>query len=125
MSGETITDDEFERLLDELHGAGKGPTGALKTAASSPGDPLVLGEALRIDEARGLTERLRERLDVSGEIVIDAAAVEHVDTAGLQILTAFAQGLRARGSDLRWTNVPPVLAGAATALGLVQAAGLG
>ncbi|MGR5543480.1 chemotaxis protein CheA, partial [Vibrio campbellii] len=39
MSGD-ITDDEFERLLDELHGAGKGPS-VDSVSAPTPAAPVA------------------------------------------------------------------------------------
>ncbi|MBU6949859.1 chemotaxis protein CheA [Hahella sp. HN01] len=41
---ELITDDEFEKLLDELHGSGKGPspTGGAKPAAAKPAEKAAV-----------------------------------------------------------------------------------
>nr|WP_086941093.1 chemotaxis protein CheA [Thaumasiovibrio occultus] len=43
--GDLMTDDEFERLLDELHGVGKGPTLEELEMATRPAEPKPAAEA--------------------------------------------------------------------------------
>ena len=68
-----------------------------------------------------LQTELAERLDESGPLQIDAAAVDRVDTAGLQLLAAFVRDLRAEGRAVEWVGCSDALQKAAQALGLHSA----
>ncbi len=65
-----------------------------------------------------LQTELAERLDESGPLQIDAAAVDRVDTAGLQLLAAFVRDLRAESRQVEWVGCSDALSKAAQALGL-------
>lgn len=41
-SSDTISDDEFEALLDQLHGAGKAPDAVVEVAPEPPAEPVAL-----------------------------------------------------------------------------------
>jgi ABC-type transporter Mla MlaB component len=60
----------------------------------------------------------------SGNVQLDASAVQRVDTASLQVLAAFARDRRADGLPLEWLGVPACLTDAATLLDLTNALGL-
>jgi ABC-type transporter Mla MlaB component len=48
----------------------------------------------------------------SGPVIVDGTRVEQVDTAGLQLLVAFAQAQARAGRTLQWTGVSePLLRG--------------
>lgn len=68
---------------------------------------------------------LAERLDDSGAVQIDGAAVERIDTAGLQLLAAFVRELGGESRAVEWVGCSVGLRRAATALGLETALGLG
>ncbi|HWL64192.1 MAG TPA: STAS domain-containing protein [Steroidobacteraceae bacterium] len=49
---------------------------------------------------------------------LDGSAVQRIDTAGLQLLAAFAQGEAKAGRPLAWAGASPVLQDAGRRLGL-------
>jgi phospholipid transport system transporter-binding protein len=72
-----------------------------------------------------LQAELAERLDESSPVQIDGTAVDRVDTAGLQLLTAFVRELQAESRTVEWIGCSVALRRAANALGLGTALGLG
>ncbi len=75
-------------------------------------------------EAMALREDLLLQLDSGQHITLNAEPVQEVDTAGLQLLTAFARDIAAAGRPVRWHSAPSVLTEGAARLGLVAALGL-
>jgi len=59
-----------------------------------------------------------------GEIVLDAGALERVDTAALQLLLLFRRELEHHGGALAWRGTNEVLHEAAALLGLEQSLNL-
>ncbi|MEO6366858.1 MAG: STAS domain-containing protein [Steroidobacteraceae bacterium] len=48
----------------------------------------------------------------TGKVIIDGSQVEHIDTAGLQLLVAFAQAQAKAGRALQWSGASdPLLRG--------------
>jgi ABC-type transporter Mla MlaB component len=78
-----------------------------------------------IASAAGLRTTLLKRLSDTGNVQIDASAVQRVDTASLQVLAAFARDRRADGLAVEWLGVPACLAEAATVLDLTNTLGFG
>jgi anti-anti-sigma regulatory factor len=58
------------------------------------------------------------------EVVIDGSKVERIDTAGLQLLVAFAQLQKSAGRVLRWCGSSDVLILGSRTLGLDAVLGL-
>jgi anti-anti-sigma regulatory factor len=58
------------------------------------------------------------------EVLLDGSAVEHIDTAGLQMLVAFAKHYSARGRRVQWTAASPELLRGSHLLGLASVLGL-
>jgi anti-anti-sigma regulatory factor len=54
----------------------------------------------------------------SGKVIVDGAQVEHVDTAGLQLLVAFAQAQEKAGRTLQWSGASEQLLRSSRRLGL-------
>ncbi len=75
-------------------------------------------------EAMALREDLLLQLHSGQHITLNAEPVQEVDTAGLQLLTAFARDIAAAGRPLCWQSAPAVLTQNATRLGLGAALGL-
>ena len=119
-SDDLMTDDEFERLLDTLHGAdpttGDPPAGA-------PDDALAL-EALELDDLDAVLPRLGEALDADGPIRIDLGRLERIDTAGLQLLLACRRAADENGRGFECLNPTATFIEAATGTGLVEALGV-
>jgi anti-anti-sigma regulatory factor len=75
-------------------------------------------------EAEALKLALNAAEDSSGDLTVDAGAVERIDTAGLQLLIAFAKRLELLERRLVWGPVSPAMRASARALGLAGALGL-
>jgi anti-anti-sigma regulatory factor len=96
-------------------------------AEQSPMQPVVdasgtaviaLAANCSIKEVATLRERLIAAVDVSESVVIDAAAVERIDTATLQVLYAFVRDRLAGDREVTWQGVPAALTDAARLLGV-------
>ncbi|HET7269343.1 MAG TPA: STAS domain-containing protein [Rhodanobacteraceae bacterium] len=85
---------------------------------SPPGCRVQLGAELVIGAAGELHAQLGEALPRSVPVVLDAAAVTRLDTAGLQLLQAFVQARDERAGEWCWENVGAVLREAAAELGM-------
>lgn len=70
--------------------------------------PVKLG-SVTIRDAAAFQAQLAERLDDSGPLHIDASGAERVDTATLQLLTAFVRDLKADGRQVVGTACSPSL----------------
>lgn len=58
------------------------------------------------------------------DVVLDGSCVERIDTAGLQLLVAFARHHAQHGKQLQWTAASPELLRGSRLLGLAQLLGL-
>jgi anti-anti-sigma regulatory factor len=96
----------------------KQPPAAVDGAAvvSLPADCRLAAQA-------ALKERLQEVLQ-HGDIVVDAQALERIDTAALQLLVLFRRELEHHGGALAWRGTNEVLQEAAALLGLEQSLNL-
>lgn len=90
----------------------------------APDAIIHLGAQLTIREAVPLRAELLERVDDVDTLGLDASGVLKVDTAGLQVLLAFADQRRRAGSQVAWTGCSDAMRRAATQLGLGTALGL-
>ena len=79
---------------------------------------LVFEGTLDIAGAGRLREQLMHALSEKQPVVIDAANVERVDTAALQVLTAFFKDAGAQNQEISWKEPAQVLTNAAQLLGL-------
>src|SRR4051812_47321966 len=86
--------------------------------------PVCLPAECVIASAPALRTTLLKRVSDSGNVQLDASALQRVDTASLQVLAAFARDRRADGLPLEWLGVPACLTDAATLLDLTNALGL-
>jgi anti-anti-sigma regulatory factor len=96
---------------------------AIAAVAELPG-ALQLDPQCTLRESAALKSRLLERLDQVGDVELDAGAVEKIDTAGLQLLVAFARQLRDSHRALGWKSIAPELLRSAAQLGLTDVLGL-
>ena len=81
---------------------------------------VSLGSDLRIGRAREVFDALVAQ-EKSSVVVIDAADVNKVDAAGVQLLVAAIVRYRTAGAKWRWHNLNPSLSNAARLLGLSDA----
>lgn len=68
-----------------------------------------------------LKQTLSASLLTAGELVLDAAAVERADCAGMQLLYAFRHAAHQQGRQLRWANPSDRMKDAAALLGMADA----
>lgn len=92
-----------------IHKSGEANT--LEKTASSNGMKknaeeilLKLNNILSINNINELHKTLRELLDTDSNIVIDASDTQSVDTAILQLLTAFCLKVSKNGHSVKWKN---------------------
>jgi phospholipid transport system transporter-binding protein len=79
---------------------------------------IVLGAACTIHEAQALRAHLLEQATRSGPYEIDGGGVEQIDTAGLQLVLAFALDCLERNVHYTWKARSPVLEEAIQVLGV-------
>jgi len=79
---------------------------------------LRLPETLRISDAADVYAYMLDVSRESGPVCIESAALRQIDTAGLQLLAAFASEIRKQGAQLVWPEPAPVLCNAANVLGM-------
>jgi ABC-type transporter Mla MlaB component len=94
------------------------------TVALSPDAVLRLPPQCTIRDAAQLLGQLMLRLEHSAPVYIDAARVERIDTAALQLLGAFLSERRARRRAVVWLECSESMLRAAGALGLTGALAL-
>lgn len=80
-----------------------------------------LGASLTLPEVAECRRRLSEEPPA---IRLAGGDIERIDTAGLQLLLAYARHLQASGSHLAWESASDVLAQAARQLGIADSLGL-
>ena len=82
---------------------------------------LSLAEEISIMNVAEWQSTLLEVLENSTVINLDAAELCRIDTAGMQLLTAFVMQAQSAGIDFKWQNPSQILIGTAKQLGLEQA----
>jgi anti-anti-sigma regulatory factor len=73
---------------------------------------------MTIVEAAGLRDVLLARLGGGGPMVIDAGAVEEIDTAVLQLLASLWRSAAARGTVCSWSGVSEAMRRSANLIGM-------
>ena len=81
---------------------------------------LALAAECLVSTAGVLKERLTGLLDEPLPITLDITALQRIDTAGLQVLTAFVVDRAGHGRTVAWQGTAPVLTTAAHLLGLTS-----
>src|SRR5262245_32720449 len=91
-----------------------------RTAAAPSLEPASTGLALSAEcmvaDASALKGRLAALLDTPQPVTLDITAVQRIDTAGLQVITAFVRERASQGRAVEWQGTAPVLAAAAQLL---------
>ena len=98
---------------DKSSAATIGPTAAIK-----PDAVLRLPPQCTIRDAAQLLGQLMLQLEHSSPVYIDAAQVERVDTAALQLLVGFVHDRKAEQRAVVWLDCSDALVRAARVLGL-------
>ena len=101
------------------------PASAAPTVAmTSPVTPaarlvrIVLGTSCTIQEAAAVRAHLLAQAAQPGPYEIDGASVEHVDTAGVQLIVAFALDCLEKGVAYKWIGRSATLEKAINLLGV-------
>ena len=85
---------------------------------------IVCDHQVDIAKAGALRDVLLAALIDKKPVVLDAGDVERVDTAALQVLTAFFVDANAQNLKARWQNPSSAIINAASLLGLTDSLGL-
>jgi ABC-type transporter Mla MlaB component len=89
---------------------------AAAAAATAPA-PIRLGTDLGIENAQALHAKLAGRIDDMETVVLDAAEIERVHTAALQLFCLFCRDRRAAGREVEFLRPSETLRNAAALLG--------
>lgn len=81
---------------------------------------VSLGDILTIAEVTAMHGELGRHLG-AGCVALDAGALQRVDAAGLQLLTAFVRAADSRGTKIEWRSPSAVLRDGARRIGLTAA----
>ena len=95
---------------------GRGNSRTKSTAADTA---VVLPADCRMAFIAPLRDQLLASFDAA-PVKLDAAAVEKIDTAGVQLLAAFHRDAKDRGCDVSWISPSVPLRDAAQRLGLTN-----
>lgn len=71
-----------------------------------------------VADAGALKSSLAKFLEDSDVVTLDISAVQRIDTAGLQVITAFVRERESQGRQVEWRGSAPALTNAAQLLGL-------
>jgi ABC-type transporter Mla MlaB component len=81
---------------------------------------LALAVECMISDASSLKDRLAALLDEPLPVTLDITALQRIDTAGLQVITAFVRERVGHGRGVEWQGTAPILTTAAQLLGLTS-----
>lgn len=81
-------------------------------------DLLTLQADCTLQKAEGLKRALCAIAAHPEPVTVDAAAVQRIDTAAVQLLAAFVRDRRLAGRDVHWRAPSAALAGAVHLLGM-------
>ena len=91
---------------------------AATDGAHPPSNALILQAECTLAESAGLKSALCALLANAEPVTLDAAAVERIDTATLQLLAAFVRDRRLAGGAIEWRSVSAAVREAARLLGM-------
>jgi ABC-type transporter Mla MlaB component len=83
-----------------------------------PSTTLALPAECMVGDAASLKENLAALLDESLPVTLDITALQRIDTAGFQVITAFVRERAGHGRTVEWQGNAPVMTTAAQLLGL-------
>jgi anti-anti-sigma factor len=85
---------------------------------------IDLGHSVAISEVVDLQQSLLAALAGREPIVLNAGAVVHVDSAGLQVVAAFCESAKGVGVSWTWAEISPAFRSAVRVSGLASTVGL-
>ena len=106
-----------------------GETGSARASAPAetvekPATVVALAAECVVAGASALKDSLASLLDEPQPVTLDITSLQRIDTAGLQVLTAFVRERASHGRAVEWHGAAPALTGAAQLLGLTSLLGL-
>ena len=111
-----------QRNGKKSNGAKGTPPGSRKAAYRKQPAPstLALAAECTVSDALSLKERLANLLDEPQAVTLDITALQRIDTAGMQVISAFVRERAGQGRPVEWQGTAPALATAARLLGLTS-----
>lgn len=105
------------------------PSSATRKRAAAPAakpvaTTLTLANECLVSQAATLKEELSALVEEPQTVTLDVSSLQRIDTAGLQVITAFVRDRGAHGRAVVWQGTAPVLTTAAQLLGLTSLLGL-
>lgn len=85
---------------------------------------LDLGRSLTINDVTTLRDHCLTRCSAAMQISIDASEVEHVDTAGLQLVLSLVRTRVSRGATISFSGVSATFESVVDRLGMRSALGM-
>ena len=85
-----------------------------------PSTTLALATECMVSGATSLKESLAALLDEPLPVTLDITTLQRIDTAGLQVITAFVRERAGHGRTVEWQGTAPALTTAAQLLGLTS-----
>ena len=85
---------------------------------------FALSAECTVAQSAALKSGLQSLLARSAPITLDVAALQRIDTAGMQLIAAFVRERESRGRQVKWRGAAPALISAARLLGLAPALSL-
>jgi len=114
--------ESVSETVDTMPAVASAPAPRVESA-TPPAAPVafgkvVLGASCTIHEAPALRSHLIDRASHPGPYEIDGSAVQQIDTAGVQLVVAFALDCLEKGVHYVWSGRSPVLDEAIRTLGV-------
>ncbi len=91
---------------------------AARRGPNASSNALILQAECTLAESSSLKSALCALLPNTATVTLDAAAVERIDTATLQMLAAFVRDRRLAGGAIEWRSASTALRDAARLLGM-------
>jgi ABC-type transporter Mla MlaB component len=107
-------------LLGPPRAAGAARKTTPPTPVEKPSTTLALAAECMVSGATSLKESLAALLDEPLPVTLDITTLQRIDTAGLQVITAFVRERAGHGRTVEWQGTSPALITAAQLLGLTS-----
>jgi ABC-type transporter Mla MlaB component len=107
-------------LLGPPRAAGKARKATPPLPIEKPSTTVALAAECMVSGATSLKESLAGLLDEPLPVTLDITALQRIDTAGLQVITAFIRDRAGHGRTVEWQGTAPAITTAAQLLGLTS-----
>ena len=107
-------------LLGPPRAAGAARKTTPPTPVEKPSTTFALAAECMVSGASSLKESLATLLDEPLPVTLDITTLQRIDTAGVQVITAFVRERAGHGRTVEWQGTAPALTTAAQLLGLTS-----